>query len=68
MSILDKVVRTEERSFLCTHEETDSPIFFHILSLENQCCNQNSRHRLSYHWTWVSRFIIENTAGGRGAA
>ena len=51
ISILDKVVRTEERSFLCNHEETGSGIFFHILSLENQCCNQNSRHRLSYHWT-----------------
>ena len=36
MSILDKAVRTEERSLLCTHEETDSRIFFHVSSLENQ--------------------------------
>ena len=36
MSILDKVVRTEERSLLCTHEEADSCIFFHVLSLEYQ--------------------------------
>ena len=36
MPILDKVVRTEERSLLCTHEKADSRIFFHILSLENQ--------------------------------
>ena len=35
-SILDKVVRTEERSLFCTHEEADSHIFFHISSLENQ--------------------------------
>ena len=33
MSILDKVVRTEEKSLLCTHEEADSRIFFHFLSL-----------------------------------
>ena len=30
MSILDEVVRTEERSLLCTHEKADSPIFFHV--------------------------------------
>ena len=36
MSILDKVVRTEERSLLCTHEESDGRIFFHVSSLENQ--------------------------------
>ena len=36
MSILDKVVRTEERSLLCTHEEADSHIFIHVLSLEIQ--------------------------------
>ena len=35
MSILDKVVSTEERSLLCTHEEADSRIFSHVLSLEN---------------------------------
>ena len=36
MSTLDKVVRTEERSLLCTHKEADSRIFFHVTSLENQ--------------------------------
>ena len=36
MSILDKNVRTEERSLLCTHEEANSRIFFHFSSFENQ--------------------------------
>ena len=36
MSILEKVVRTEERCLLCTHEEADSRILFHVSSLENQ--------------------------------
>ena len=34
MSILEEVVRTEERSLLCTHEKADSRIFFHVSSLE----------------------------------
>ena len=33
MSTLDKVVRTEEKPLLCTHEEADSRIFFHFSSL-----------------------------------
>ena len=36
MPILDKVVRTEERSLLGSHEEADSCIFFYVSSLENQ--------------------------------
>ena len=36
MSILGKAVRTEEWSLLCTHEEADIRILFHILRLENQ--------------------------------
>ena len=36
MSILDKVVRTKERSLLCTPEKADSLIFFHVSFLENQ--------------------------------
>ena len=36
MSILDKVVRTEDRSLLCTHGEADSCILGNVLSLENQ--------------------------------
>ena len=35
MSILDKVIKTKERSFLCIHEEADSRIFFTVLCLEN---------------------------------
>ena len=37
MSILDKVVRTEERTLLCTHEEVDSRIFFPVSSLDTDC-------------------------------
>ena len=36
VSILGKVVRTEERSWLCTHDEADIRTFFHFLPLENQ--------------------------------
>ena len=36
MPLLDKVVRTEEWSLLCTSEEADSHIFFGVFSLENQ--------------------------------
>ena len=36
MSILGKAARTEEWSLLCTHEEADIRILFHILRLENQ--------------------------------
>ena len=37
MSTLDKVVRTEERTLLCTHEEVDSRIFFHVSCLDTDC-------------------------------
>ena len=36
MSLLDKVVRTKERSLLYAPEKADSLIFFHVSFLENQ--------------------------------
>ena len=68
MSILDKVVTTEERSLLCTYEKADIHIFFHVLSLENQSnVVIRAADRLPDNSNWVlqkARSIFENVAGG----